>query len=68
MSYPQGPTGGPGYPPSQQPNAQIAAQLSLSVSAVKMYVHALMAKFEAQSRLETIARARAAGFQPSEGH
>jgi DNA-binding NarL/FixJ family response regulator len=49
-------------------NAQIAAQLSLSVSAVKMYVHALMAKFEAQSRLETIARARAAGFQPSEGH
>jgi len=25
MSYPQGPTGGPGYPPSQQPNAQFAA-------------------------------------------
>jgi len=25
MSYPQGPSGGPGYPPSQQPNAQFAA-------------------------------------------
>jgi len=25
MSYPQGPTGGPGYPPSQQPNAHFAA-------------------------------------------
>lgn len=45
-------------------NAQIASAMSLSVSAVKMHVHTLMTKFGAQSRLETIARARESGFQP----
>ena len=45
-------------------NAQIASALSLSVSAVKMHVHALMAKFGTQSRLETVACAHKAGFVP----
>lgn len=45
-------------------NAQVAAAMSLSLSAVKMHVHTLMTKFGTQSRLETIARARESGFEP----
>lgn len=43
-------------------NAQIAAALFISQSAVKAHVSSLMSKFGTQSRLETIARAHDLGF------
>lgn len=43
-------------------NAQIAAALFISQSAVKAHVSSLMTKFGTQSRLETIARAHDLGF------